>query len=64
MKRIPEPEPDAAPWVWPIYFDDRLQLIRKDLKAEGTTFERVLAEMRKRWRAERQERCGTRARST
>jgi hypothetical protein len=56
MKRIPEPEPDAPLWVWSIYFDDRLQMIREDLKAEGTTLERVLAEMRRRWRDERRAR--------
>jgi hypothetical protein len=39
-------------------------LIRKDLKREGTTLERVLAERRKRWRDERQERWRARARST
>jgi hypothetical protein len=59
VERIPEPDPDAPPWAWSIYFDDRLQLIREDLAAEGTTLQKVLAEMRKRWCDARRRRLGS-----
>jgi hypothetical protein len=47
MTGIPEPPPDAPPLAWSCYFADQLRIIREDLAAEGTTLDRVEAEMRR-----------------
>jgi hypothetical protein len=67
MKHLPEPGPDAPAWEWSCWFDEQLQIIAADLKAEGTGLREVETQMRRalrkrprrkaRWWASRRQRA-------